>query len=140
MADTLRLRVVTPERLLLDEEVDEVTAPGTIGEFGVLPNHITFLSSLQPGCLTYRQGTRVRALAVGGGFAEVVNNVMTVLADSAEFAEEIDLEQARTALRVTGERLQQLATNDPDFAEVELAHLRARARVETVSGGAARRV
>lgn len=139
MAETLRLRIVTPERLLLDEEVEEVTAPGTVGEFGVLPHHITFLSSLRPGCLTYKQGARARALAIGGGFAEVVNNVMTVLADSAEFAEEIDLEEARTALRTTAERLRHLGMNDPSFAEVELAHLRARARVEAASAGAPQR-
>lgn len=139
MANMLRLRVVTPERLLLDEEVDEVTAPGTVGEFGVLPNHIAFLSSLRPGCLTYKQGPRARTLAIGGGFAEVVNDVMTVLADSAEFAEEIDLEEARRTLRATEERLKQLAINDPDFVEVELTHLRARARVEAVGVGVARR-
>jgi F-type H+-transporting ATPase subunit epsilon len=139
MADTLRLRVVTPERLLLDEEVNEVTAPGTVGEFGVLPHHITFLSSLRPGCLTYKQGARARTLAIGGGFAEVVNDVMTVLADSAEFAEEIDLEEARRVLRVTEARLQQIAINDPGFVDVELAHLRARARVEAAGRGGAQR-
>src|SRR5262245_58726620 len=99
MAETLRLRVVTPEHQLLDEEVDEVTAPGTVGEFGVLPNHVTFLSSLQSGRLTYKQRGQLHTLAVSGGFAEVVNNVMTVLADSAEFADEIDVERARVALR-----------------------------------------
>ena len=99
MSDILRLRLVTPERLLLDEEVDEVTASGGMGEFGVLPNHITFLSTLEPGKLTYKKGGRAHRLAVSSGFAEVVDNVVTVLADAAEFAEEIDVERARTALR-----------------------------------------
>ena len=117
MAETLRLRVVTPQRLLLDEEADEVTAPGTVGEFGVLPNHITFLSSLEPGRLTYKRSGQARTLAVGGGFAEVVDNVMTVLADSAEFANEIDVERARAALRAAEESLKTLAVNDPAFAE-----------------------
>ena len=70
--------------------------PGTVGEFGVLPNHITFLSSLQAGRLEYTRGSQSTRLALSGGFAEVVDNVMTVLADSAELADEIDLEAART--------------------------------------------
>ena len=130
MAETLRLRVVTPQRLLLDEEADEVTAPGTVGEFGVLPNHITFLSSLEPGRLTYKRSGQARTLAVGGGFAEVVDNVMTVLADSAEFANEIDVERARAALRAAEESLKTLAVNDPAFAEAQAARLRAQARLE----------
>jgi len=130
MAETLRLRVVTPERLLLDEEVDEVTAPGTEGEFGVLPNHITFLSSLQPGRLSYKQGGRVRFLAVSGGFAEVRDNVVTILTDSAEFADEIDVERARAALRTAEERLRTLAVIDPVFVEVQAAHQRAQVRIE----------
>ena len=84
MADKVKLRVVTPSRLLLDEEVDEVTGPGALGEFGVLPNHITFLSLLEPGEMSYKQGTAKRYLAVSGGYAEVLDNVMTVLAPAAE--------------------------------------------------------
>jgi F-type H+-transporting ATPase subunit epsilon len=130
MAETLRLRIVTPERQLLDEEVDEVTAPGTVGEFGVLPNHITFLSSLQPGPLSYKRGGRPHLLAVGSGFAEVTENIMTVLADSAEFAEEIDVERARAALHTAEENLKTLAVTDPAFAEAEAAHRRAQIRLE----------
>ncbi|HKA53544.1 MAG TPA: F0F1 ATP synthase subunit epsilon [Candidatus Binatia bacterium] len=130
MAETLRLRVVTPERLLLDEEVDEVTAPGTEGEFGVLPNHITFLSSLQPGRLSYKQGGQAHFLAVSGGFAEVRDNVVTVLTDSAEFANEIDVERARAALRAAEESLRTLAVTDPVFVEVQAAQQRARVRIE----------
>ena len=134
MADMLRLRIVTPERQLLDEAVDEVTAPGTVGEFGVLPDHVTFLSSLQPGRLTYKQRGQTRTLAVGGGFAEVADNVMTVLADSAEFANEIDLKRAQNALRKAEEVLGTLDVTDPTFAEVEAAHRRALARVEIAGG------
>jgi len=130
MAETLRLRIVTPERQLLDEAVDEVTAPGTVGEFGVLPNHITFLSSLQPGLLSYKRGGRTYLLAIGGGFAEVVDNVMTVLADSAEFAEEINVEQTRAALREAEEHLKTLAVTDPAFAEAEVARRLAQVRLE----------
>src|SRR5215475_14153634 len=110
MADTLRLRIVTPERQMLDEEVDEVTAPGTVGEFGVLPNHVNFLSSLQPGRLTYKRQGQVHMVFIGGGFAEVTANVMTVLADSAEFASEINIERAKAALRKAEESLAGLKT------------------------------
>ena len=137
MAETLRLRLVTPERLLLDEEVDEVSAPGTEGEFGVLPNHTTFLSSLEPGQLSYKRGGQARQLATGGGFAEVVDNVMTVLADSAEFAEEINVEQARAALHAAEENLKTLSVNDAAFAEAETARRRAQVRLE-VAGRSAR--
>lgn len=133
MADTLRLRIVTPERQLLDEEVDEVTAPGTVGEFGVLPNHVTFLSSLQPGRLLYKQHGQTHALVVGGGFAEVSDNVMTVLADSAEFAHEINVERARAALQKADAELKILEVTDPAFAAANTARLRAQARIEVAS-------
>jgi F-type H+-transporting ATPase subunit epsilon len=130
MAETLRLRVVTPERQLIDEEVDEVTAPGTAGEFGVLPNHTTFLSSLQPGRLTYKRGGQLYRMAISGGFLEVVDNVVTVLADSAEFANEINAERARTALRRAEESLKVLGATDPAYAETEAAYRRAQARLD----------
>ena len=130
MADTLRLRIVTPERQVLDEEVDEVTAPGTVGEFGVLPNHVTFLSSLQPGRLLYKQRGQAHTLVVGGGFAEVSDNTMTVLADSAEAVNDINVERARTALQKAEENLRDLSPTDPTFAEVDAARRRAQARIE----------
>lgn len=129
MAETLRLLLVTPERTLLDEDVDEVTAPGTVGEFGVLPNHITFLSSLEAGRLVYKQGNQSKALAVSGGFAEVVDNLMTVLADGAEFADEINADAARTALRQAEDKLKTLGDSDPDYAETERARQWEQARV-----------
>ena len=129
MPDTLRLRLVTPERLLLDEEVDEITAPGAVGEFGVLPNHITFLSALEAGRLTYKRGGQTRHLAVSGGFTEVVDNVITVLADAAEFAEEIDVERARAALRRAEEQLKDLSPFTPEFAEAQATLKRAEVRI-----------
>ena len=134
MAETLRLLLVTPERTLLDEEVDEVRAPGTVGEFGVLPNHITFLSSLQAGRLEYTRGNQSARLALSGGFAEVVDNVMTVLADSAELADEIDLEAARTALGEAEERLKTLGESDLEYAETAQARQWAQARVDVAGG------
>ena len=84
MADRFRLRVYSPERQLVDTDVTEVTAPGAYGEIGVLPDHAALVTMLEPGTLSYKAGARTDRLAIGGGFAEVRDNVMTVLADSAE--------------------------------------------------------
>ena len=85
MADRLRLRIYTPEREVADVEVREVTAPATLGEIGVLPDHAALVTSLDPGTLSYREaaGAKTVRLTIGAGFAEVRDNVMTVLTDSA---------------------------------------------------------
>lgn len=134
MADTLRLRLVTPERFILDEEVDEVTAPGTVGEFGVLPNHTTFLSSLQPGRLSYKQGGQNQSLAVSDGFAEVVDNLMTVLCTDAAYANEIDAAQAQEAVREAEEAFSALSPNDAGFDDAQNALRLAEVRLEVASG------
>ena len=84
MADRFHLRVYTPERELVDVDVREVTAPGAYGEIGVLPDHAALVTALEAGVLSYRQDGAVVRLTIGGGFAEVRDNVMTVLADSGE--------------------------------------------------------
>jgi F-type H+-transporting ATPase subunit epsilon len=114
-ATSFRLRIVTPERLLLDEEVEEVIAPGVAGEFGVLPDHITFLTALAPGRLIYRIGTQRHVVAIFGGYAEVVDNVMTVLADGAEPARQIDLETARRAQQEAEGAIAALDVNAPEY-------------------------
>ncbi|HSD09954.1 MAG TPA: ATP synthase F1 subunit epsilon [Candidatus Binatia bacterium] len=106
MADTLELRVLTPQREVCDEAVSQVVAQGALGQFGVLPDHITFLTALEPGPLTFqRVAGGSETLAVKGGYAEVRDNVMTVLADDAlpiegidERAARADLERAESAL------------------------------------------
>jgi len=118
---------------MLDEEVDEVTAPGTAGEFGVLPNHVPFLSSLQPGRLLYKQKGQTHTLVIGGGFAEVSDNIMTVLADSAEAVQEINVERAQVALKKAEESLKTLSPTEPTFAEVDAARRRAQVRIEIAS-------
>ncbi len=80
----LRLRVYTPERELVDREVREVTAQSAFGEIGVLPDHAALVTALEPGVLAYRVDGEVVRLELGGGFAEVRDNVMTVLADSGD--------------------------------------------------------
>ena len=134
MADTLRLRLVTPEQFILDEEVEEVTAPGTVGEFGVLPNHTTFLSSLQPGRLSYKQHGQSQSLAVSDGFAEVVENLMTVLCTDAAYASEIDAAQAREVIREAEEALNKLSPNDAGFDDAQNTLLLAQVRLDVASG------
>ena len=138
MADKIKLRVVTPSRLVFDEEVDEVSAPGELGEFGVLPNHISFLSTLVAGEMSYKQGTARHALVVGGGYAEVLDNVMTVLASAAEFAGEIDTARAQRAKERAEKRLVELNFEDAEYGLVEQAQRRALARLQVASKEARR--
>jgi F-type H+-transporting ATPase subunit epsilon len=138
MADKIRFRVVTPSRLVLDEEVDEVTAPGALGEFGVLPDHIAFLSLLNPGEMTYKQGASKRMLAVSGGYAEVLDNVMTVLAPAAEFATEIDTNRAQRAKERAEKQMAELNREEKDFDMAEAALHRALVRLQ-VAGKEARK-
>jgi F-type H+-transporting ATPase subunit epsilon len=133
MADKIRLRVVTPSRLVLDEEVDEVTAPGELGEFGVLPNHISFLSTLVPGEMIYKQGTTKTTLAVSGGYAEVLDNVMTVLAPAAEFPAEIDTARAQRAKEHAETLMTEVNREDNDWETAEVAYRRAAVRLQVAS-------
>ncbi|MGE5189705.1 MAG: F0F1 ATP synthase subunit epsilon [Gemmatimonadota bacterium] len=129
MAATIRLEVVTPERLLVSEDVDEIIAPGHEGEFGVLPEHTQFLSILEIGILRYRRGSDVRKMAVGGGFAEVMPDRVVVMADVAEKAEEIDVERARRAHARAEELLRNLSLDDATYAKAHAALQRAIARM-----------
>ena len=138
MADKIKLRVITPSRLVLDEEVDEVTGPGALGEFGVLPNHISFLSLLEPGEMSYKLGVGRRYLAVSGGYAEVLNNVMTVLAAAAEFSGEIDANRAQRAKVRAEKRMAELNREERDFDIAEAALRRALVRLQ-VAGKEARK-
>jgi len=94
MADKLRFILVSPERELINEEVDEVIAPGVEGDFGVLPGHTPFLTALRVGELIYKKDGVEEYVAIDRGFLEVADDVVTVLAESAELGREIDLEEA----------------------------------------------
>jgi len=133
MADKIKLRVVTPSRLVLEEEVDEVSAPGELGEFGVLPNHISFLSTLVAGEMSYKQGAARHSLVIGGGYAEVLDNVMTVLAPAAEFPAEIDTARAQRAKERAEKRMGELNFEDPEYGQLEEAQRRALARLQVAS-------
>ena len=138
MADKIRLRLVTPSRLLLDEEVDEATGPGALGEFGVLPKHISFLTLLEAGEMSYKQGAEQHRLAISGGYAEVLDDVMTVLANAAEYADEVDVERAGDARDRAEKRIVELSHEDKEFAAAEAALRRALVRLQ-VAGKEARK-
>ena len=129
MASTIRLELVTPERLLVSEDVDEVIAPGYEGEFGVLPEHTFLLAILSIGVLRYRRGSETKKVAVCGGFAEVNPERMVVLADLAEKAEEIDVERARRARAKAEAALKESTLDEESYAKACAALRRAVARM-----------
>jgi F-type H+-transporting ATPase subunit epsilon len=101
----IHLRIVTPDRAVVDTLVDMVGAVGSEGAFTVLPGHIDFLTALGSDALWYRQDGRTREMAVSGGFIEVKPDHVRVLADTAEYVEEIDVERAQLSFRRTQELL-----------------------------------
>jgi F-type H+-transporting ATPase subunit epsilon len=133
--EKIALTVVTPRGHLVHAGqtgllVDEVTAAGALGEFGVLPGHVPMLTYLKPGAVVYRQGNEIRWLAVRGGVAMVGPDHMTILADAAEHAEDIDVERAKTALRNAAQKLESGGLlDDPDYLKAQRKHERALVRL-----------
>lgn len=105
MEKSLQLDIVTPDKVVLSEQVDYVSAPGVEGEFGVLPGHVPFLAALSVGCINYTVNGKKWCAFVSGGFAEVSENKVTVLAESSELADNIDVARAMEAKRRAEERL-----------------------------------
>jgi F-type H+-transporting ATPase subunit epsilon len=138
MAEQLKLELVTPQRKVVSEEVDEIAATGTLGEFGVLPGHAPFLTSLKIGELSFKKGGASKFLAVTNGYFEVVNDMVTVLVDSAEYAEEIDIDRAKKALVKSEEKLKNLAPDDTDYAAMEAALQRALIRMQVAAKAASK--
>jgi len=130
MADKINLSIVTPEREVTTLEVDEITAPGWDGEFGVLPNHAPFLALLRYGELEYRIGDKTEAVAVGFGFAEIMPDKVTVLIETAEKAEEIDVERATKARDEALRKLEGKGGRDVDFEAARAALMRAISRLD----------
>jgi F-type H+-transporting ATPase subunit epsilon len=108
----LKLEIVTPNGLILNDEVDEVVCSGSEGEFGVLPGHVSFFTTLKIGMLTYKKGNESRFVFVNWGYAEVGPDRVMVLADSAEKSDDIDVERAKASLKRAEERLKQAADVD----------------------------
>ncbi len=129
MASTIHFELVTPERLMVSEVVDEVTAPGFLGEFGVLPEHTYFLTILSIGVMSYRVGGETFKIALGGGFAEVTPEKVVIMADVAERAEEIDRERARQAFERAETAVKELSLDDHTYQKAYAALQRAMVRM-----------
>jgi F-type H+-transporting ATPase subunit epsilon len=128
----LTLEVVTPERLLVSAEVDEVQLPGSEGYFGVLPGHTPLLATLQVGELWYRSGSEKHYLAVAFGFAEVLPDRVTVLAQLAERPEDIDVPRAEAARKRAEERIARPAA-DVDFERARVAMMKSLIRLQVAA-------
>lgn len=124
----LLLEIVTPQGLIFSEEVDEVTATGSEGEFGVLPGHVPFVTILKIGMLTCKTGNELKIFFVNWGYAEVGHDKVLILADSAERSEEIDVERARASMKRAEERLRK--AEEVDFKRAEAALERAVTRMQ----------
>ena len=125
---SIDLQIVTPDRLLVHEPVDEVEIPGSEGYFGVLPGHTPLLASLAVGELWYRKGQEKFYLAIAFGFAEVLPDRVTILAQLAERAEEIDVERAESARKRAEDRLAH-SRPDIDFERARIALSKSLARL-----------
>jgi F-type H+-transporting ATPase subunit epsilon len=133
----LKLEVVTPERRVLSEAVDAVTLPGLGGELGILPGHTPLISQLQTGVLSYTTAAKTLQLHVSGGFIEIKDDVVSVLAEIAERPEEIDAARARLAREQTEKQLSALSGSEQDLEEARVKLERSLVRLQ-LAGGASR--
>ncbi|MCW8858294.1 MAG: F0F1 ATP synthase subunit epsilon [Deltaproteobacteria bacterium] len=130
MADKLKLEMVTPYKRVLAEEVDEITAPGFVGELGILPGHTPLLTTLRVGELSYKKGNEQFHVVVNWGYLEVEEDTVTVLVDTAEKSDEIDLARAKAALGRAEDALKTLPHEDKKYAIMEAALQRALIRIQ----------
>ncbi len=126
---SLKIDIVTAERIVYSAEADEVIAPGVEGQLGILPHHAPLMTTLQAGELVVRTGTQEEIMAISGGFLEVRPDRVIVLADQAERAEEIDITRAAEARKRAEERLKDRKATGVDEARAEAALRRALVRL-----------
>ncbi len=130
MSENIKLEVVTPENSVVSEDVQIVMAPGSEGEFGVLPGHTPFLTTIKTGTLRYTDANgKEKFVFVNGGFAETLPDKVTVLAESAERRKNIDLDRANSALNRAQKRIDDKSSDDIDFIRAKAALNRALRRV-----------
>jgi len=129
MAGTFNLTVVAPDGEILNKDVEFIVVPGEQGELGILPRHAPLIAGLDIGVMRYTLNGKVKKMAISGGFMEVLNNKVTILANAAERAEDIDVERAEAAKARAEKRLKE---KDPetDILRAELALRRARTRLK----------
>ncbi len=133
MAANFLLEVVTPYGLVLSQEVEEITAPGAEGEFGVLPGHTPFFTTLKIGEIMYRAGKTPQHIAVAWGFVEVLHDKVTILAEAAELPDAIDVERAKRAKERAEKNLKQFTSEDKEYFTVVAALDRAMNRISVAS-------
>src|SRR5438270_9323686 len=129
MADSFQLEIVTPEKLVVRDVAEEMQIPGKNGYLGILPGHAPLITELAVGEITYRNGGDTHRLAVAWGFAEVLPDKVTILAETAEKADEIDVKRAQEAKQRAEERLKSGST-EVDFNRAEIALQRAESRLD----------
>lgn len=134
MADNLQLTIVTPEKMVVTEEVDQVNVPGVEGDMGILYDHAPILTTLRPGKVSYQKDTETIFLVVSGGYLEVTDNRVIVLAETAEFLDEIDRTRAEAARGKAEEMLANANLTDEEFAKAQKKLFRAVARLEGAEG------
>lgn len=137
MADTFELEIVTPEKLVVRDVAEEMQVPARNGYIGILPGHAPLITELAVGEITYRNGGTTTILSVAWGFAEVLPNKVTILAESAEKPEEIDVNRAREAKQRAEERLQG-GESDIDYERALDALQRAETRLDVAAKGGAK--
>jgi F-type H+-transporting ATPase subunit epsilon len=129
MADTFQVEIVTPEKMVVKEEAEEMQIPGKNGYLGILPGHAPLITELAVGEITYRKGGSTHYLSVAWGFAEVLPDKVTILAETAERPDEIDIGRAQEAKRRAEEEFKAGKTED-DFTHAEDALKRAETRLD----------
>ena len=132
MSQKIILSIVTPEKQLVAEEVDQVNAPGSEGDLGILYDHAPLLTNLRSGQLSYEKDGEIVALVVSGGYLEVTDNRVTVLAETGEFLHEIDRERAERA-HADAEKLLLTDLSEEEFIEAQKKLFRAVARLENLN-------
>jgi|TARA_B110000196_G_C20865753_1_gene529559 F-type H+-transporting ATPase subunit epsilon len=132
MSQKLILSIVTPEKQLVSDEVDQVNVPGTEGDLGILYDHAPLLTNLRSGQLSYEKDGETVALVVSGGYLEVTDNRVTVLAETGEFLHEIDRERAERA-HADAEKLLLTDLSEEEFIETQKKLFRAVARLENLN-------
>lgn len=126
----LKLEIVTPEKRVLDADVDSVTVPTASGETGILPQHAPMVSALKPGVLIYTQKGQAERIAIAGGFVEVSENAVSVLADTADTAEDLKADDERAALQDAERRAAGImSVEDADAARDQVEAVQARLKV-----------
>ncbi len=133
MADTFQLEIVTPEKVVVRDTAEEMQIPGKSGYLGVLPGHAPLITELAVGEISYRRGADTQRLAVAWGFAEVLPDKVTILAETAEKASEIDVSRAQEAKKRAEQRLA-ASNTEVDATRAENALKRAETRIEVAQG------